>query len=251
MTVTADARHRSHREIWRQKAVLREVYGHLYRRMVSACVPGLTVEIGGGSGNFKEFAPHTVSLDIVAAPWLDLVADAQFLPFATGSVHNLVMLDVLHHIEYPLRFFHEAARVLAPGGRVIAIEPGMSLVSTPFYRLFHEEPVDRSADPLIDGTPTGGKDPYNGNQAIPTLLATRDRARMARLAPELRLIRGDWLSLAAYPMSGGFQHWSLLSAGAARQLLRIEDLLCPFIGRLCGFRMLLVWQRSLHPDKDR
>jgi SAM-dependent methyltransferase len=200
------------------------------------------VEIGGGSGNFRSFAPQAVSLDIVASPWLDLVADAQALPFADRSVQNLVMLDVLHHIEFPLRFLREASRVLVPGGRVIAVEPGITALSGPFYRLMHEEPVDMAVDPLRDGSPTADKDPYSGNQAIPTLLARRDRQRMARLLPELPLFRTDWLSIAAYPMSGGFQEWSMLTPGLARKLLWLEDRVAPAIGPLCGFRVLLAWQ---------
>jgi hypothetical protein len=62
------------------------------------------------------------------------------------------------------------------------------------------------------------------------------------LLPELPLIRTEWLSIAAYPMSGGFQEWSLLTPGIARSLLRIEDWVAPAIGRFCGFRVLLAWQ---------
>ena len=242
MQTSADQRHRSHRDIWRDKAVLREVYGHLYGRIGALCVPGRTVEIGGGSGNFRSFAPEALSLDIVPSPWLDLVADAQALPFADHSVKNLVMVDVLHHIEFPLRFLREASRVLVPGGRVIAVEPGITALSGPFYRLMHEEPVDMSVDPLGDGRPAVDKDPYSGNQAIPTLLAVRERQRMAKLLPQLPLICTEWLSIAAYPMSGGFQDWSLLTPGLARRLLSIEDRLAPAIGKFCGFRVLLAWQ---------
>jgi len=244
MRSSADQRHRSHRDIWSSKPVLREVYGDLYRRVASNCVSGMTVEVGGGSGNFKEFRPDVVSLDVVPAPWLDLVADAQFLPFRDGSIRNLVMLDVLHHIEFPLRFFREAARVLSPGGRVVAIEPGLSPISRPFYSLLHEEPVDLSVDPLGEGVPSAGKDPYEGNQAVPTLLATRERLRLAELVPDLSLVRTEWMSLFAYPLSGGFKRWSLLSSAAARVILHIEDRLPNAVRRICGFRLLLAWQRA-------
>ena len=62
--------------IWHDKPVLRELYSDFYHRMADACRPGTTLEIGGGSGNFKEFAPHVVSTDVLFAPWLDSVCDA-------------------------------------------------------------------------------------------------------------------------------------------------------------------------------
>ena len=138
----------SYREIWDRKPVLRAVYGDIYRRMLAHVVPGPILEVGGGSGNFKLFAPAAISSDILPAPWLDLVCDAQQLPFADASFGNIVMVDVLHHIASPLKFLIEAARVLRADGRVILCEPAITPLSGPFYRRFHDEPADMSADPL-------------------------------------------------------------------------------------------------------
>jgi hypothetical protein len=113
-----------------------------------------------------------------------------------------------------------------------------------FYRLFYHEPVRTSADALVDGSPDPRRDPYASNQAIPTLLATRDRARFHRLFPALRIASVQWFSLAAYPLSGGFQPWSLVGDGVARRLLRIERALEPGLGRFAGFRMLLLVEKA-------
>lgn len=245
--VAADDRNRLHRQIWAEKPVLQEVYGHLYRRMVAACRPGLTLEVGGGSGNLKSYAQDIVSFDIVPAPWLDFVADAQALPLPAASAANIVMLDVLHHIEYPVRFLREAERVLVPGGRLVMVEPGITPLSWPFYRFIHEEPVVMSQDPLAEGAPDPHKDPYAGNQAIPTRLATRDAARMHAAVPGLRLARVDWLSLLAYPLSGGFKRWSLITPALARAVLGIEDRIAPWLGRACAFRVMLVLEKQIAP----
>src|SRR5688572_27890164 len=228
--ISAAERQLSHREIWEKKPVLREVYGHLYRRIAAACRPGLTIEVGGGSGNFKQFAPDVLSFDIVHEAWLDFVADAQSLPLRSSSVTNIVMLDVLHHIEYPLRFRKEAARTLKPGGRAIFVEPAITLLSGIVYRAMHEEPVDMTVDPLGEGLPDVHKDPYVGNQAIPTLLIDRHAARLKTLEAALELRSVRHLSLFAYPLSGGFKQWSLLTVGAARALLRFEDRMEEFLG---------------------
>ena len=172
-----------HRSIWERKPVLRLVYDDFYDRIAAACRPGLTIEIGGGIGNLKRRLTDVIATDIQNAPWLDCVADAQRLPFADGCTANIVMVDVLHHLEFPVVFFREAARVLRPGGRVLMVEPAITWGSSLFYRLFHHEPVRTSADALANGSPDPRRDPYASNQAIPTLLATRDRARFHRLFP--------------------------------------------------------------------
>ncbi len=233
-----------HRSIWERKPVLRLVYDDFYDRIAAACRPGRTIEIGGGIGNLKRRLTEVVATDIQSAPWLDCVADAQRLPFADACAANIVMVDVLHHLEFPVVFFREAARVLRPGGRVLMVEPAITWGSSLFYRLLHHEPVRTSADVLGDGDPNPRRDPYDSNQAIPTILATRDRERFHRLCPTLRIASVHWFSFAAYPLSGGFQPWSLVGEGVARRLLRIERALEPSLGRLAAFRMLLVVEKS-------
>jgi SAM-dependent methyltransferase len=232
-----------YRSIWERKPVLRLVYDDFYDRIAAACRPGRTIEIGGGIGNLKRRLAEVVATDVQYAPWLDCVADAQRLPFADGCAANIVMVDVLHHLEFPVVFFREAARVLRPGGRVLMVEPAITWGSSLFYRLLHHEPVRTSADVLGDGDPNPRRDPYDSNQAIPTILATRDRERFHRLCPTLRIASVRWFSFAAYPLSGGFQPWSLVGEDFARRLLRIERALEPALGRLTAFRMLLVVEK--------
>jgi SAM-dependent methyltransferase len=233
--------------VWDRKPVLRVVYGDFYDRLAPECRPGLTIEIGGGIGNLKRRLDGVVATDIQFAPWLDCVADAQSLPFAAGSAANIVMVDVLHHLEFPAVFFREAARVLRPGGRVLMVEPAITWGSTLFYRLFHHEPVRTCADALADGKPNPLRDPYDSNQAIPTMLVTRERDRFHAQFRDLRIVRVDWFALAAYPLSGGFQRWTLVSARVARRMLRIEREIEPVLGRLAAFRMMIIIEKATNP----
>jgi SAM-dependent methyltransferase len=234
------------RAVWERKPTLRLVYEDFYDRIAEACHPGVTIEIGGGIGNLKRRLGDVISTDIQSAPWLDCVADAQRLPFAAASAANIVMVDVLHHIEFPIVFFREATRVLRPGGRVLMVEPAITWGSSLFYRLFHHEPVRTSeVDVLGDGNPDPRRNPYTSNQAIPTLLATRERQRFQRLLPALRIARVDWFSFAAYPLSGGFQAWSLISEKLAHRVLRMERAIEPALGRFMGFRMMLVVEKAM------
>jgi SAM-dependent methyltransferase len=119
-----------YRRAWDRKPVLRAIYDDFYDRIAAACRPGTTIEIGGGSGNLKQRLADVIATDVQFAPWLDCVADAQRLPFAATSAVNIVMVDVLHHLEFPIVFFREAARVLRPGGCVLMVEPAITWGST-------------------------------------------------------------------------------------------------------------------------
>ena len=191
---------------WQRKPVLRAIYLDLYRRMAALCVPGLTLEVGGGSGGFKSFAPNVISSDILIEPWLDAVADAQPLPFSDGSFSNIVMFDVLHHIEFPRLYFAEAQRTLRAGGRIVMVEPAITAGSWPFYHFIHEEPVRMAADPLALGCPDPRRHAFAANQAIPSLIVGRRRKSFNEAFPNLSIVGEEWLSLFAYPFQEDSKH---------------------------------------------
>ena len=230
--------------IWVKKLVLRAIYTNYYQKIIRCCQKGKSLEIGGGSGNLKEFAPDVVSTDVVWLPWVDAVADAQRLPFGDKTFSNIVMVDVLHHIEQPGLFFSEAQRVLEPGGRLVMVEPSITPLSFPFFRFFNPEPVDMSVDPLAEIVPDPNRQPFDANQGIPTLLGGKYRKQMERDFPELKMTCADQFDFLAYPLSGGFRKWSLIPACAVPFLLKFEALLLPLIGRLVAFRLLLVFEKS-------
>lgn len=128
------------------------------------------------------------------------------------------------------------------------IEPAITPGSWPFLQFAHPEPVDLRADPLDQAPASEDRDPFDSNQAIPTLLFKRKahRRTFEEQFRELRIVRASWLSLLAYPLSGGFRPWSLLPARLVPLLLRIEALLMPVFGPLLAFRLLIVLERSPH-----
>jgi len=239
-----DLRPFEYRRIWETKPVLRLLYEAYYRKIVRQVRPGRTLEIGAGPGNLKRFMANIVSTDIVYGPWLDAVADAEQLPFRAGSFDTIVLFDVLHHLASPRNFLAEAVRTLKPDGRIVMVEPAITPLSGIFYRLFHPEPVIMSVDPLAASKPAVGRDPWQANQAIPTLLLFRDRERLRREFPALRLVSVRRFGLVSYPLSGGFRSWSLLPARLVMPLLAVETRLEPVLGWLMGFRLIAVLERE-------
>jgi SAM-dependent methyltransferase len=241
----SDPRLQAHRSAWQRKSAVRKVYDDYHNQLLGSCVPGPILDVGSGSGHFREKAENVVAIDLLAAPWLNLVADAQVLPFSDGCFGNIVMLDVLHHIERPKEFFLEVARTLRKGGRLAMIEPAITPLSWLVYYFLHPEPVMLGVDPLADVEAAPERDAFDANQAIPNLLFARerDRLRFMEVFPELRVVGFRRLSLFAYPLSGGFKSWSLIPGAAVSAVLALERALLPLLGRWLAFRMLVVVER--------
>ena len=233
-----------YRRLWLTKPQILSIYNDYFQRIVSACTSGKILEIGGGIGNLASFADNVISIDIQLDAELDVIGDAHAIPFKSASFSNMVMLDVLHHLENPVKFFKEAQRVVCSGGRLVILEPAITPLSRVFYRLFHQEPVIMDVNPFILSSQNVGRDPYEANQAIPTLLFKKHLNRLAMEFPELKVLKTQLISLFAYPLSGGFRAWSLLPTKIIPALLRFEDKLLPALGSLMAFRCLTVIERK-------
>jgi SAM-dependent methyltransferase len=240
-----DARQLGHRSAWERKATIRLLYRNFHRRLLESCPPGRVLDIGSGTAHIKDFRADVVSTDILWFPGIDVVADAHRLPFPDQTFTGVVMLDVLHHLERPVEFLKEASRVLKPGGCLAMIEPAMTAVARRFYDYFHDEPVDMDADAFAPVAINPDRDPFEANQAIPALLFATPaaRRRVEKVIPSLRVRSVEWLSLFAYPMSGGFQNWSLIPATLVGPLLAFEDKVPEIVRRQIAFRMLVVVER--------
>jgi hypothetical protein len=164
--------------------------------------------------------------------------------FPTANSRAVIMIDVLHHLERPMAFLKVAACVLRPRGVLAMIEPGKSPVAYPIYHCLRQEPVDMSVD-LFASTPAKRpRDPFDANQAIPALLFDAgNRRRLSELVPELTVRYVDWLSLFAFPLSGGFKPWCLISSQFAAALVKFEDMLPMTTRRFFGFRIFATLQK--------
>lgn len=229
-----------HQRIWLKKPSLRLVYQHYYDLAFSNSIPGRVLEIGAGSGSLKHCGFEVISSDIVHTPYVDVVSDAHALPFKDSSVNNIVAVDVFHHLQRPIRFLHEANRLLQPGGRVLLIEPAVTIFSRLFWRFFHSEPFDMNVDVLADGQLSKKRNPFDANQALGTVLATKDSKRLSQHVSGLQISKIQWTGSIAYPLSGGFRKWCLLPKFMVKPMLHLETVIDKYFGRFVAFRLLLV-----------
>jgi len=75
-----------------------------------------------------------INIDLVAVPGVDVVTDAERLPFSSNVFQRVECDAVLEHVRNPESAVREMRRVLAPGGYLHLV--------TPFCHPFHEYPKD-------------------------------------------------------------------------------------------------------------
>ena len=96
---------------------------------------GTVLDLGAGLRPFAEVLPgRTVALDHRARPTIDLVGDAQRLPFADATFDAIACTEVFEHLLEPTAAAAEMIRVLRPGGRLV--------LTTRFCFPLHERPSD-------------------------------------------------------------------------------------------------------------
>ena len=213
--------------------------------VVADCRPnGRSIELGSGTGGFKELHPDLIASDVTFADWLDLCFDGHEMPFRDSSVANVILFDVLHHLQNPLFFFKEAERVLMKSGRILIIEPYPSPFSLIAYRMFHPEPFNFKVDYFNQIKVRGKKDPWEANQAIAHCLFFKNRERFIRYFDgKLKIIRKTRFACLLYPLSGGFDHPSYVPNSLVPFLRSAERFLSP-LASLLAFRCYVVLEKT-------
>ncbi|MCX5636628.1 MAG: class I SAM-dependent methyltransferase, partial [Planctomycetota bacterium] len=192
-----------HAKIIRQKPFLKKLYVDFYREFLKA-VPqpkGKTiVELGSGGGFIKDVNSNVITSDILELPNVDKVFSAIDMPFEQAGVDAFFMVDVLHHITDPRRFFREALRCLKVGGKIVMIEPANTCWSRFIYKNFHHEPFDTQAPWQLAA---GGGPLSKANGALPWIIFSRDRKIFEKEFPSLRIVRTRNHTPLRYLLSGG------------------------------------------------
>lgn len=197
------------------------IYDEWYRLM-AACIPdgsGRVVELGSGAGFLKDYVPGLIPTDVFLCSDVDVVLDARDMPFSSGSLRSLAMVDVFHHIPESRAFLSEAQRCLRPGGSIVMIEPWVSTWSRLIYKKLHHEPFECEARDWA--FPNEG--PLSGaNGALPWIVFQRDRRVFESQYPKLRIEKIQPFMPFRYLVSGGVSMRQLTPGSAFEPWRRIE-----------------------------
>lgn len=153
--------------------------------------------------------------DTVGKPGAMVRGDACRLPFADATFDVVYARSMLHHLPDPKAGAREIARVLKPGGRLVALDPNRTILSD------LPRAIARRGDHFDDD---------HKNFALSELVAL--------LGDDLVLERTEFMGYLAYPLLGfpdliDFSRFLPIDA-AARALLRADD----FLARVPGVRRL-------------
>jgi SAM-dependent methyltransferase len=195
-------------QIINSKPFLRKLYEEWYRLIAASFSSNaMVLELGSGAGFLKEFIPQLITSELFPALGVERVIDAQAIAMTDASLDGIVMTDVLHHIPDCSSFFHEAARVVRPGGRIVMIEPWNTAWSRRVYRHLHHEPFEPDAREWRIPS-TGPLSSANG--ALPWVIFQRDRALFESRHPQWRIECILPMMPVAYLLSGGVSLRSFL-----------------------------------------
>ncbi len=231
-----------HHDYWDKKPALRQAYSrfyHLILAQLSDLPDRKVVELGSGIGNIKETIPYCITTDMFPTPWSDRVENAYHLSFEDGTISDLILVDVFHHLQFPGTALAEFHRVLRPGGRVLLFEPCISVLGLFVYGLFHQEgvklrhPIQWQAGP---GQSLANPEYYTSQGNATKIFLDDSHQEQLKMWADIRVIR---LSALAYLASGGYTKPQLLADGALPALSILERFFNLFPG-IFATRMLVV-----------
>lgn len=227
---------------WERKPLLRRIYRDMHASIAAerSHVAGIDVEVGSGIGNIRDVMPECLRTDLFPNPWLDRTENAYALSFADGSVSNLVLFDVFHHLRHPGNALREFHRVLAPGGRVLVFEPAMGALGRLVFGAFHHEPI-ALGDPIAWDAPTGwtaAEADYYAAQGN----ASRVFRDVDAMLEGLRVRSIRKFALLSYVASGGYSKPQLYP-DAAYPAMRFVDRVLDAVPALFATRMLVVLEK--------
>jgi SAM-dependent methyltransferase len=230
--------------IIREKGFLRRIYEDWYGSIEAALPPGpgAVLELGSGGGFLSEVIPSVVTSDVFCCPSVRAVLDAQAMPFVSGSLRAIVMVDVFHHLPQVRHFLSEANRCLRVGGLMIMIEPWVSSWSRLVYGHMHHEPFCPES-PTWEFPSLGPLS--SANAALPYVVFRRDLAQFQSEYPTLKLqslqpmmpfrylasggvstraLIPEWTYAAWVQLEACFDRWmDFLAMFAQIEIVRIED----------------------------
>lgn len=131
----------------------RGLFGLVYRKLLlyprlAQHLSGRVLDVGCGIGDFLEYRPETVGVDINphAVDWCRQrglhvrLMDEDRLPFEDDSFDGVVLDNVLEHLTEPRVLLSEILRVLAPAGRLLVGVPGRrGYACDPDHKVFYDE----------------------------------------------------------------------------------------------------------------
>jgi SAM-dependent methyltransferase len=237
-----------HSKVLYEKPMMRDVFAEFYDKCIAldnkyfGTGKGKRIEIGAGVSFFKKKYPEIISTDVKKAENLDMVVDAQNMPFENESIRGVYGINCFHHFPDPDKFFKELERVLEKGCGCVLIDPYYGTIARRFYKkIFDQETFDmtqkewsNSALGFMNGA----------NQALSYIVFIRDRKEFEKRYPGLEIVYQKPLNnYMRYLLSGGLNFRQVLASFFSPVIRFFEFIFMP-VNRIFALHHIIVIRRK-------
>ncbi|MEZ0395911.1 MAG: class I SAM-dependent methyltransferase [Anaerolineales bacterium] len=130
--------------------------GPLMMRLVALPVTGRLLDAGGGTGRVARALAGQAGQVVVADLSLGMLrharrkgleaicAPVERQPFPDAAFERVIMMDAFHHVFDQRQTAAELLRLLAPGGRIVIVEPDIRRLAVKVVALFEKLLLMRS-----------------------------------------------------------------------------------------------------------
>lgn len=112
------------------------IFSYNIKTVIEKYQKGYTLDIGAGNSPYRFLCKGNMyfSMDISPKKNVNIVADANLLPFKDQTFDTILCLLMLEHTKKPHKIVKEISRILKPSGTLI--------IAVPHIMYLHDEPND-------------------------------------------------------------------------------------------------------------
>ena len=200
------------------------------------------LEVGAGAAISNIFVSRNiVRTDILPFNEFNVLGDCAMerLPFKDSSFDAVLAFDSIHHSEQPSKAILELLRVTRKGGKIILVEPFVSLLSYLPYKIFHHE--DTSWNFKEQGSielSLQNHNPETGDQGVSRFIINQLSNWRSTNFPKLT-VSTTYLSPFSFFATGGVSRPLKTPEIFVKVLIKLENLIPNFIMKFLASRVIL------------
>jgi len=152
------------------------------------------------------------------------------------------MIDIFHHLEFPMLAIKNLNEALCKNGRVILVEPAMGLLPRIIYKIFHHEPNGFDIKIKWDTIPKSppDKNAYFAAQSIPWRAFVK---KELNLHNKFEIKKVKCFSDFAFLCSGGFSYKSFYPLKLFGLINTIDNILTKISFKIFSARMIIILKK--------
>lgn len=233
------------RKIFKKKKLIKRIYFDYFNEIKKNIFfdPLFPILEIGSSGFIKEIIPNCITSNLLKNDeMIDRVINIFDLEKNKDIYSNIIMIDIFHHLEFPMLAIKNLNSALCKNGRVILIEPAMGLLPRLIYKMFHHEP--NGFDFKINWSEDSNqiqKKSYFAAQALTWRAFVKKELNYNKY---FKIKKIEYFSDFAYLGSGGFTFNAMYPESFYPIIKKFDTLLNVLSRNFFAARMLIVLEKN-------